>query len=176
MRFLFTALIVCLLAAMAACKQPADGIPSATPDAGAGGPTATQASGATDGPTGTAEPTEPPSASSGDFTVATEYGVVGLADAYRGTGLDYAKLTLEFGVWGNLEPEPGNYTWGPMDGLVAEYQEAGYTGLQLVISAENGWASKSTAVFAKEHFPKDEYVGDYREFVKAFVERYDGDG
>ena len=173
MRFLLTTCVAGILLLAMACQEQDDGAPSATPDGATGSATATLEPGASEPP---GEATQPPPPSAGDFTVATEYGVVGLAEAYRQTGLDYAKLTLEFGVWGNLEPERGEFNWEPMDGLVAEYQAAGYTGLQLIISAESGWASKSNALFNKQHFPKDEYIEDYRNFVKAFVERYDGDG
>lgn len=174
MKLPFTLLIGCCLLAAVACKMQDDEASPSPQDGETGGPTASLAPGETAAPTG--EPTDPPAAAAGDFVVATEYGVVGLAEAYRGTGLDYAKLTLEFGVWGNIEPERGEFNWGPMDGLVTEYQAAGYTGLQLLISAENGWASTSTALLNQQHFPKDEYIEDYREFVRAFVERYDGDG
>ena len=174
MRFPFTLLIACCLLAAVACKMQDDGASPTPGDGATSAPTASLAPGETAGTT--AEPTAPTSVSAGDFVVATEYGVVGLAEAYRGTGLDYAKLTLEFGVWGNIEPDRGVFNWGPMDGLVAEYQAAGYTGIQLVISAESGWASRSLALLNKQHFPKDEYVENYRAFVRAFVERYDGDG
>lgn len=173
MRSRFTILVACCLLAAVACKMQDDGATTPTTDGETGAPTATSASGETGGPAG--DGTAAPSVAQ-EFTVATEYGVVGMAEAYRGTGLDYAKLTLEFGVWGNIEPERGQFNWGPMDGLVAEYEAAGYTGIQLLISAESPWASRSTKLLQEDHFPKDEYVEDYREFVRAFVERYDGDG
>jgi hypothetical protein len=113
-----------------------------------------------------------------NFTMAIEYGILGVADFYAPTGVKYAKLQNAFAVWGNIEPEPGIYRWGPLDALVLEYQHAGFTGLQLDLSALSPWAaSRQPAVGDPgDAFPKSEFLDDYSAFVSAIVERYDADG
>jgi hypothetical protein len=133
----------------------------------------------------TLAPTEPSVASTvasgGEepaFTIALEYAIPGLAAAYAPTQVTYAKPQPIFGMWGLIEKKPGEFEWGPMDSLVAEYQAAGFTGIQLLITAESSWASKAPpTLFNKGNsFPKEEYITAYTDFVGRFVERYDGDG
>jgi hypothetical protein len=94
------------------------------------------------------------------------------------TGVAYAKPQLVFGIWGNLEPERGQWQWEQLDALIAEYQAAGFTGQQILLTAESPWASRVPAgLFAQiDTFPKDEHIADYENFVRRVVERYDGDG
>jgi len=123
-----------------------------------------------------------PAASPGDasssFTIALEYAIPGLAEAYAPAGLTYAKPQGIFGMWRHLEPEQGIYNWKPMDDLVIEYQQAGFSGIQLLISAESSWASVSppSLVNKGNTLPKVEFRDAYLAYVKGFVERYDGDG
>lgn len=112
------------------------------------------------------------------ITIAIEYGILGVADAYTPTGVTYAKPQLVFGIWGNLEPERGQWQWEPLDALIAEYQAAGFSGQQILLTAESPWASRVPAglLTQLDSFPKDEYIVDYENFVRSVVERYDGDG
>jgi len=112
------------------------------------------------------------------LTIAIEYGIFGVAEAYIPTGVTYAKPQLVFGIWGNLEPESGEWHWEPLDALVAEYQAAGFRGQQILLTAESPWASKvPVGLFAQvDTFPKDEHIDDYENFIRSVVERYDGDG
>jgi hypothetical protein len=112
------------------------------------------------------------------FTIALEYAIPGLGEAYSPTGLVYAKPQGIFGLWKFLEPEQGVFNWKPLDDLVLEYQQAGFKGIQLLISAESSWASTSppSLVNTGNTLPKEEFRDEYVAFVKAFVERYDGDG
>jgi len=122
------------------------------------------------------EPSTPDGTSS--FTIALEYAIPGLAEDYTPTGLTYAKPQGIFGLWTYLEPEQGEYNWKPLDDLVVEYQRAGFSGIQLLISAESSWASISPPSLGNKGstLPKEEFADEYVAFVKAFVERYDGDG
>jgi hypothetical protein len=133
-------------------------------------------------PTGTPSPgpstaSAGPGASAGPaaagFQIGIEYGVPGLAAAYTPTGLTRAKPALEHGVWGNLEPTRGRREFRPLDTLIAEYQAAGFRDLQLLISADSPWAARKAGT---DPFPQDAFLGDYVDFVRAVVERYDGDG
>jgi len=119
-----------------------------------------------------------PGSGSPQFTIAIEYAIPGLAAAYAPSGVTYAKPQPIFGMWGMIEPEPGQVNWEPLDNLVGEYQAAGFTGIQLLITAESTWASIDPPTLLKKgnSFPKEEYIDEYAEFVRAFVERYDGDG
>jgi hypothetical protein len=112
------------------------------------------------------------------ITIAIEYGIFGVADVYTPTGVTYAKPQLVFGIWGNLEPERGRWQWEPLDALIAEYQAAGFSGQQILLTAESPWASRVPAglLTQLDSFPKDEHIADYENFVRSVVERYDGDG
>jgi len=112
------------------------------------------------------------------FTISVEYAILGVAQTYASAGVRYAKLQDAFVVWGNIEPKPGQYQWGPLDTLVLEYQQAGFTGLQMDLAALSPWASSVQPSLGSQGdpFPKDEYLDDYAAYVTAVVERYDHDG
>lgn len=112
------------------------------------------------------------------FTISIEYAIPGVAAAYAPTGVTYAKPQPIFGMWGLIEPQLGQYNWKPLDDLVIEYQSAGFSGIQLLITAESPWASidPPALLHPGNTFPKEEYLDDYAVFVTRFVERYDGDG
>ncbi|MEW6094153.1 MAG: hypothetical protein AB1531_09335, partial [Chloroflexota bacterium] len=78
----------------------------------------------------------------------------------------------------NIEPEPGRYEWGPLDALVLEYQQAGFTGLQMNTAALSPWASSDHPELGHEGntFPQEQYLDEYAAYVSALVERYDHDG
>ncbi len=113
-----------------------------------------------------------------DFTISVEYAILGVADTYAAAGVRYAKLQNVFAIWGNIEPEAGKFQWGPLDELVLEYQQAGFTGLQMDLSALSPWASSMQPSLGNQGdpFPKAEYLDDYAAFVSTLVERYDRDG
>ena len=134
-------------------------------------------------PTPTAAPSAPvlPSMSpTGDrpFTISVEYAILGVAEEYAAAGVSYAKLQDVFVIWENVEPEPGEYHWGPLDAIVSEYQQAGFTGLQMDFTAKSPWASSREPSLGDQGdtFPKEEYLDDYVAYVSAVVERYDNDG
>ena len=113
-----------------------------------------------------------------DFIISVEYGILGVARTYADAGVTYSKLQNAFAIWGNIEPERGKYEWGPLDALVMEYQQAGFTGLQMDLTALSPWASSILPSLGNQGdaFPKVEYLNDYSSFVTAVVERYDQDG
>lgn len=150
---------IVILGGLLACAAPA-ATPSAVPTLAA----------ATLMPTALA-----PAPSFPGFTIAIEYALPGLAAAYAETGVRYAKPQMVFAVWGNLEPHEGLLDWRALDALVSEYQEAGFTGQQILISAESKWASINPSL-GGETFPQEQYLDAYVAFVSRLVERYDGDG
>ncbi len=112
------------------------------------------------------------------FTVSVEYAILGVAREYAAAGATYAKLQDVFVIWENIEPEPGRYRWGPLDAIVLEYQQAGFTGLQMDFAAKSVWASSRPPSLGDlgDTFPKEEYLDDYAAYLGAVVERYDHDG
>jgi hypothetical protein len=127
--------------------------------------------------TATPSPTVPAPVAS-QLTIAVEYAVPGLAEAYAPTGVTCAKPMPGFGIWGSIEHTAGEYDWAPLDAVVSEYQAAGFAGIQLLITAESPWASKRSPTLGDrgDSFPREEYLDDYAAFVYSLVERYDGDG
>jgi hypothetical protein len=122
--------------------------------------------------------TAAPPAAESPLTIGLEYAIPGLAAAYAPAGVTAAKPQPIFGMWGLIERTPGVFDWGPLDELVVEYQAAGFTGIQLLITAESPWASSDPPALLHpgNTFPKEEYLPAYVDFVTRFVERYDGDG
>ena len=122
----------------------------------------------------------PSPVSTGDrpFTISVEYAILGVAEEYAAAGVSYAKLQDVFVIWENIEPEPGEYHWGPLDAIVLEYQQAGFTGLQMDFAALSPWASSQQPSLGNQGdtFPKEEYLDDYVAYLTAVVERYDHDG
>ena len=128
--------------------------------------------------TNTPPPTAARVAARAPFTIALEYAMLGLGEAYAPTGVSFAKPMPVYSVWGNLEPEPGRWVWGPLDALVSEYQSAGFDGLQVLLTAESPWAASRQPKLGDlgNTFPQERYLDDYAAYVTAVVERYDGDG
>src|SRR6185436_11948862 len=101
----------------------------------------------------------------------------GLARSYTGTGARSAKTRLEAFSWGAVERQPPSgghhvYDWSCTDSLVGEYQAAGFAQLVSYLSPKSAWGSVSGV----DIMPKPAYLADYRAWVRALAERYDGDG
>ena len=124
------------------------------------------------------QPTTTHSTLGNRFTIAVEYAILGVAQTYSEAGVHSAKLQNVFAVWGNIEPQEGQYDWDPLDALVLEYQKAGFNELQMDLSSLSPWASSQQPALGGQGdaFPKPEYLSNYAAFVTAVVERYDADG
>lgn len=111
-------------------------------------------------------------------TIGIEYAILGVAETYANIGISYAKLQNVFVLWENIEPEPGQYQWRALDAIVLEYQQAGFTGLQMNLTASSPWASSQPPSLGNlgNTFPKEAYLDAYAAYVRAVVERYDHDG
>ncbi|MCO5188300.1 MAG: hypothetical protein M9918_08940 [Anaerolineae bacterium] len=115
------------------------------------------------------------------FTIAVEYAIPGLAQAYAASGVTSVKLRPEFGKWGNLENVQGSVYWGTLDSLVREYQGAGFSDIQIVLMADSPWASEAPTdpehpLEPRNPMPKFEHLQHYGQFVRQVAERYDMDG
>lgn len=166
-------LAVMFLALLLACGQvarlPAETPTRTEPSAGAGAETPAPASATL--PQQSAQPAIP-------FVTAVEYAVPGLAEVFAETGVTHAKPQPIWSLWGTIEPERGEYDWKPLDALVLEYQQYGYTGLQLLLTAESPWAATRPPSLGDkgDPFPQERFLDDYAAFVRNVVERYDSDG
>jgi len=97
--------------------------------------------------------------------------------------------------WGKIERKPPKngmhtYDWSDMDGAVRAWQR---NGVHIMVSLRffSPWATaardgsgfvylkgpaKWLALKGADYLPKPEHRGDFREYVRSLVERYDGDG
>jgi len=130
-----------------------------------------------------AVPKEPAPRTGAGFALGIEYMVPGLARAYAPMGVTWAKAQPEGFSWGEIEPEPPvggkhHYRWDWLDRLIGEYQSAGFRNLQIYIQCRNPWATaKPLPPTGHASQPlQRKYLGDYAAFLRAMVERYDGDG
>lgn len=118
-----------------------------------------------------------PNAGEAPFALGVEYTERGLGELYGSAGITWAKTRLEAFEWGRAEPTPPsggihNYDWSCTDALVGEYQHAGITNLQSYLSTVSSWGDEPSRV----PMPSPQHLDDYRAWVRALIERYDGDG
>ena len=111
------------------------------------------------------------------FALGVEYTSPGLGPVYGATGVRWAKTWLEAFSWGAIEPSApsGNihtYSWTNTDAMIRDYQSAGVTHIQSYLGSSSPWGSRSS----RDAMPKPERMADYRAWVRALIERYDGDG
>ncbi len=111
----------------------------------------------------------------------------GLAPTFGAAGVTWARVPDGVFRWGDIEPVPPDegihvYDWACADAVVGGYQAAGIADLQAALSPRSAWGSvdvdDSGAVPPADGdvMPHVESMDDYRAWVRAVVERYDGDG
>jgi hypothetical protein len=132
---------------------------------------------ATTTPTATPSATRAAGAPATPFALGIEYTERGLAQPFGAAGITWAKTRLEAFAWGAIEPKAPvggthTYDWSCTDALVSEYQGAGMVNLQSYISTVSSWGNDGGRAPA----PSAAHLDDFRAFVTALVERYDGDG
>ena len=148
-------------------------------------------------PTPTAMPTPLPSADASGGEAQARFGldyIYPLQATYQDemwprlfaeTGMQWVNFA---GVsWNALEPQPPQsglhrYKWEKLDRAIRMWQDHGF---QIAISLRlgNGWFAgpikyRPAGLELKDtdRLPAEEYMGDYRAWIAALVERYDGDG
>ena len=166
---------VCLLA----CNGKDD--PSKTPPTTGGTPTGEPTSGTPTGtPGGTA--TTPTGLLNTDFGLGIEYAEVGLMDAYSATGVTWTKPRLEAVEWGNIELAAPvgavhTYDWSCADAMIVGSQQAGFTDIQAYLSPKSSWGSVAADSLLFPDIMYDvQFEADFRLWLRALIERYDGDG
>jgi hypothetical protein len=118
----------------------------------------------------------------GDFALGVEYTQLGLAEPYAAVGVGWAKTRLEAFEWGQSEPAAPvggvhSYDWRCTDALILAYQDAGIVNIQSYISPRSAWGSVDAAGASPVDIaPAPAFEADFRAWVHALIERYDGDG
>jgi hypothetical protein len=97
-------------------------------------------------------------------------GVDTLIQLGREAGVQWAREELS---WANLEPSPGDFSWGYFDYRLGQLADADY-GIVGMLLTTPGWARPDGCSASYWCAPAN--AQDYGDFVGAVVERYDGDG
>lgn len=85
-------------------------------------------------------------------------------------GLGVARLSVS---WEHREPKPGHYDWSAMDQRIVGLQKLGIEPF-LTFESNAKWAVRKETSMLTNGTPKD--IGQWTQFVRRAVERYDGDG
>ncbi len=116
------------------------------------------------------------------FALGVEYAELGLAAPYAAAGVTWTKTRLEAFSWGPTEPAPPvegvhTYDWSCTDAYILEYQSDGLTNIMSYMTPRSEWGSvDATALGDTDIAPSPDHMDDYRAWVRALFERYDGDG
>ncbi|MAE29973.1 MAG: hypothetical protein CMJ87_13480 [Planctomycetes bacterium] len=117
-----------------------------------------------------------------EFAVGVEYAQIGLGAAYTDAGVTWTKTRLEAFEWGTSEPDPPSdgvhtYDWSCTDAMILDAQAAGLVDVQSYLSPRNPWGSVDVSeLLDGDIMPAADRMDDYRAWVAALIERYDGDG
>ncbi|OAN47305.1 hypothetical protein A6A03_00750 [Chloroflexus islandicus] len=102
-----------------------------------------------------------------------------LINATRELGAEWVREEIS---WANLEPRKGTFTWGLMDAALAQAANGGF-GIVGMLLTTPGWArvadcgSRITRNGGSlDYWCPPANPQDFADFVRAAVERYDGDG
>jgi hypothetical protein len=97
-------------------------------------------------------------------------GVSTLIRLGQEAGVQWAREELS---WANLEPAPGDFSWGHFDSRLGQLANAGY-GIVGMLLTTPGWARPDGC--SADYWCAPANAQDFGDFVGAVVERYDGDG
>lgn len=127
----------------------------------------------------TPNPTTPVIPAQLPLTVGMEYALLGTAPGVAKTRLPGVKFMPSVISWGKMQSSAAaeiNFT--TFDKLVSEYQGEGFEECMIGLKPESSWGSiAANAALPDTNFaPKPEYMDAYAAWVRAVVERYDGDG
>jgi len=111
--------------------------------------------------------------------VGMEYALPGTAEGVVQTRLPGVKFMPDLIGWDKMQPAAdAAIDFSMLDRLVEEYQGAGFRECMVGLKSKCSWGSIAADVALPEtnFAPKPEYMDDYVAWVKAVIERYDGDG
>ncbi len=111
------------------------------------------------------------------FAAGVEYIQLGTEHVYAEAGAGWAKTRLEAFAWDTIQPSAPkggerSYDWNCPDGQISAWQQAGVTNIQSYLQPESSWGSRGV----NDLRPKVAREDEYRDWVAAVFERYDGDG
>lgn len=108
----------------------------------------------------------------------TPYMAAQHAAAFRELGLPAVKPFCEHVEWGEMQKSAEDaIDFTRMDAFFREYQKAGFTDVTVCLKSHSAWASRLRLFqFTLNPLPKPQYWDLYEAWVRAVVERYDGDG
>lgn len=113
-------------------------------------------------------------AAPGNIIIGAEYCSPGMASAYSDLGITGVKHYPEAFKWNKMQRTRfSKINFKAMDRYVTEYQENGFSSIDITLVSTSLWASKN---YFNNFCPKDSCMGFYEKWVGAVVERYDGDG
>lgn len=122
-------------------------------------------------PRQTAAQTPPPHR---PIEIGVEYALDGTARALAGLGIPAVKFLPDNYTWQKMQPRPGApVDFRHLDALVREYQDAGFREVVLALETISDWAIPGRL---RDRTPKPEHREAFKQWVRAMVERYDGDG
>jgi len=116
-------------------------------------------------------PTVPPASEPFGYGIAT-HGIIGDPNYTMGQvdslGLGWVKQQIR---WEDVERNPGEYTWGPYDGVVEAAHEKG---LRVMLSVVNSPKWKRSYIDSNPEAAPPDNLAEYADFVGQIVERYQG--
>lgn len=102
-----------------------------------------------------------------------------LVNATRELGAEWVREEIS---WANLEPSKGNFTWGLMDTALAQAANGGFGIIGMLLTTPE-WARVADCASritrnngSLNYWCPPANPQDFADFVRAAVERYDGDG
>lgn len=113
------------------------------------------------------------------LVVGMEYALPGTAAGVVKTRLPGVKFLPDLFGWDKMQAAAdAAIDFSMLDRLVEEYQGAGFRECMVGLKSKCSWGSIAADVALPDtnFAPKPEYMDDYVAWVKAVIERYDGDG
>lgn len=110
----------------------------------------------------------------GEILIGVEYAMPGMGKAFAGMGVPAVKPLAEPIAWGKMQSRrDAPIDFKRLDDFVREFQDAGFTELVIGLRSLSPWA---TPHWWKTQAPGPRDMPLYAEWIRAIVERYDGDG
>jgi hypothetical protein len=115
---------------------------------------------------------QPPSR---EIQIGVEYAMPGMGKAFSEMGVPAVKPLAEPIAWGKMQPKrDAPIDFKRLDDLVREYHDAGFT--EIVVGLRSLCPQWATPRPLQSQAPAPEFMPQYEEWIRAIVERYDGDG
>ena len=115
-----------------------------------------------------------PAFSEREIQIGVEYAMPGMGKAFGEMGVPAVKPLAEPIAWGKMQPKKdAPIDFRRLDDLVREFHDAGFTEIVVGLRSLSSWATPRPT---KTQVPEPAFMPLYEEWIRAIVERYDGDG